>query len=372
MNIVIVGATGAVGQEMIRCLSELNFPLTKLRLVGSERSKGRVINTPFGEIEIELISDDLFRECDIALFSAGSDISREWRDRVVAANCLMIDNSSAFRREDGVPLVIPEINGATALKHNGVIANPNCTTAIAAMALWPLHLEFGLKRVIVSTYQATSGAGAKGMQELIDQTGEVLEKCDGDFSKVGDCDVIPQAFAHQIAFNIIPHIDSFEENGYTKEEMKVTWETRKIFGEPDLALSCTSVRIPTLRAHSESIVIETVKPVSPALAREGLANADGVELVDLPESNVYPMPMNATGKFDVEVGRIRRNLVFGDHGLEFFVSGDQLLRGAALNAVKIAELFVEKREAGVDRGAVGIQSASSVDIKGELTNKFLI
>ncbi len=365
MNIAIVGATGAVGQEMIKCLDELRFPVDRLRLITSERSQGRVIKTPFGETTCELATDEVFAESDIALFSAGSGISRDWRERVVAADCLMIDNSSAFRREANVPLVIPEINSEAANKHSGVIANPNCTTAIAAMALWPLHQEFGLKRVIVSTYQATSGAGAKGMQELIDQTGEVLEKCDGDFSKVADCDVTPDAFAHQIAFNIIPHIDSFEENGYTREEMKVTWETRKIFNEPELALSCTAVRIPTLRAHSESIVIETMRPVSPERAAEVLANAPGVELVDLPSSALYPMPMNATGKFDIEVGRIRQNLVFGEHGLEFFISGDQLLKGAALNAVQIAGLFVEGREArGIDGKTKATRSEGvSINVK---------
>lgn len=342
-NIVIVGATGAVGVEMIRCLKELDFPVGRLRLVSSERSAGRKIETPFGEIECELASDQVFEESDIALFSAGGDISKEWRERVLGANCLMIDNSSAFRYEDGVPLVVPEINAEVARAHNGVIANPNCTTAIAAMALWPLHKEFGLRRIIVSTYQATSGAGAKGMQELIDQTGEVLKQCAGDPMKVAECQVEASYFAHPIAFNIIPHIDSFQENGYTKEEMKVAWETRKIFGissEAELPISCTCVRIPTLRAHSESIVIECEKPVNVARAREVLEAAAGVEVVDEAAKNRYPMPLNSTGKFDVEVGRLRQNLVFGEHGLEFFVCGDQLLRGAALNAVEIAKLFV--------------------------------
>jgi aspartate-semialdehyde dehydrogenase len=329
-NIVIVGATGAVGKEMLTCLESLKFPLGKLRLVASERSAGKKVKTPWGEITIEVISEDVFKESDIALFSAGSGISKEWRERVVAANCLMIDNSSAFRYEEDVPLVVPAINEEAARKHKGVIANPNCTTAIAVMALWPLHQKFGLERVIVSTYQATSGAGAKGMQELLDQSKAVLagEK------------VEPKEFSHQIAFNLIPHIDVLQENGYTKEEMKVSWETGKIFGEPDLAISCTAVRIPTLRAHSESIVIETSKPISEEAAKEVLAAAPGVELVDDVEALEYPMPINASGKFDVEVGRIRQNLVFGQMGLEFFICGDQLLRGAALNAVEIAKLFI--------------------------------
>ncbi len=329
-KVVIVGATGAVGQEMIRCLYELDYPVESLRLVASERSAGKSAETKFGSIEIELISEKVFEESDVALFSAGSSLSREWKERVVSASCLMIDNSSAFRNVGDVPLVVPEINPGAASGHRGVIANPNCTTSIAAVALWPLHREFGLRRVIVSTYQATSGAGAAGMQELIDQTGEVMN---GGKSE-------PKAFAHQIAFNVIPHIDAFQENGYTKEEMKVTWETRKIFGDPDLQISCTAVRIPTLRAHSESIVIETDKEVAPEKARQILAEAPGVEVVDEISENVYPMPVNASGKFAVEVGRIRQNLVFGNNGLEFFISGDQLLKGAALNAVQIAKLFI--------------------------------
>lgn len=351
-NIVIVGATGAVGVEMINCLKALNFPVGRLRLVASERSLGKIVKTPFGNIACELISEKVFEESDIALFSAGGDMSKEWRDRVVKAGCLMIDNSSAFRYEPNVPLVIPAVNASAARKNPGVIANPNCTTAIAAMALWPLYKVFGLKKVIVSTYQATSGAGAKGMKELVDQTRAVFEGNNlGEKGieelldpenvrvKAGDS-ASAKFFAHQIAFNIIPHIDKFQENGYTKEEMKVAWETRKIFGDESIACSCTAVRIPTLRAHSESIVIETRETVSVEQAREVLQGADGVEVVDEVAKNRYPMPINAAGKFNVEVGRLRQSLIFGDRGLEFFVSGDQLLRGAALNAVEIAMLFV--------------------------------
>lgn len=329
-NIVIVGATGAVGKEMIQVLHELEFPIAKLHLTASERSAGKTMETPFGEITIELLTQELLEECDIALFSAGSNISKEWRQACVDANCLMIDNSSAFRYEEDVPLIVPEINPEAARAHNGVIANPNCTTAIAAVSLWPLHKNFGLKKVIISTYQATSGAGAAGMQELLEQTQQELN---GEATEA-------KAFAHKIAFNLIPHIDSFQENDYTKEEMKVAWETQKIFGEPELPVSCTAVRIPTLRAHSESIVLETEKAVTPEEARAVLVDAPGVDVIDNPENLEYPMPLNATGKFNVEVGRIRRNLVFGDHGLELFVCGDQLLKGAALNAVQIAQLFL--------------------------------
>lgn len=329
-NIVIVGATGAVGVEMMNCLEILKFPVGQLRLVASENSVGKIIDTPFGKITIEPISEKVFAKSDIALFSAGSDISKEWRERVVKNNCLMIDNSSAFRNEKDVPLVIPEINAATAQRHHGVISNPNCTTAIAAVALYPLYKNFGLKKIIISTYQATSGAGAKAMQELLDQTRDYLE----------GRTIHPEKFAHQIAFNLIPHIDSFQENGYTKEEMKVSWETKKIFNDQNIAISCTAVRIPTLRAHSENIVIETEQQIDPVSARKILEKSPGVKVTDDPANKIYPMPMNAATKFDVEVGRIRQNLVFGDHGLEFFVSGDQLLKGAALNAVQIAQLFL--------------------------------
>lgn len=329
-NVVVVGATGAVGQEILGCLKSLDFPILDLRLVASSRSAGTVVDTPFGMIEIEEISEDVFKESDIAIFAAGSEVSEKWREKVVGANCLMIDNSSAFRYEDDVPLVVPEINAEAAKTHHGVIANPNCTTAIAAVALWPLHKEFGLKKVIVSTYQATSGAGNAGMEELVHQTQQFL---------AGE-DLTVDTFSHQIAFNLIPHIDKFQENGYTKEEMKVNWEMNKIFGVEDLPVSCTAVRIPTLRAHSESIVIETEKPISVERAREVLSTAPGVELIDDVDDLKYPMPITASEKNDVEVGRIRQNLVFGENGLEFFVCGDQLLKGAALNAVQIAKLFI--------------------------------
>merc|ERR1711957_62260 len=246
----------------------------------------------------------------------------------------MGDNSSAWRYSDHVPLVVPEINGET-ISNGPLVANPNCTTAIGAMALWPLHQKYKLKKVIMSTYQAASGAGAEGMAELEDGLAAYVKE--GAVSK-------PEYFAHQLPFNVIPQIDVFQENLYTKEEMKVTWELQKIFGLPDdVKISCTAVRVPTLRAHSESIVIETELPIDPAEAREVLRNAAGVKVVDDPANLKYPMPLNVTGKYDVEVGRIRQSLTFGDHGIEFFLSGDQLLRGAALNAVFIAEQAVAAR-----------------------------
>mmetsp|Transcript_59911 Transcript_59911/g.167887 ORF Transcript_59911/g.167887 Transcript_59911/m.167887 type:complete len:273 (-) Transcript_59911:55-873(-) len=262
--------------------------------------------------------------------------STEWAPKISGGpkNTAVIDNSSAWRLDKNVPLVIPEINGGKN-SEAALIANPNCTTAIGAMVLWPLHQKYKLKNVIMSTYQAASGAGAAGMAELEDGLAAWVKE-----GKVPP----PKAFAHQLPFNVIPQIDAFQKNGYTKEEMKVTWELQKIFGLPDsVKVSCTAVRVPTLRAHSESIVIETELPVDPDEAREVLRKAPGVKVVDDPASLKYPLPLNATGEHDVEVGRIRRSLIYGDHGLELFLSGDQLLRGAALNAVLIAEQAVAAR-----------------------------
>lgn len=329
VKVAVVGVTGAVGAEMVAVLHDRKFPLTDLRLFASARSAGKTLETPFGSKTIEEFTVDSVAECDIALLAVSGDFSKEYAPQLAARGVTVIDNSSAFRYDDDKPLVVPEIN-PHAIGDSKIIANPNCTTAILVVALAPLHKEFGIKRVIVSTYQAASGAGAEGMKELEDETRNILQG--GTSSN--------KVFAHPLPFNVIPHIDKFQENGYTKEEMKVTWETRKIMGLPDLPVSCTAVRIPILRAHSEAATIETDKPVDVARARAVLADAPGVKLVDDTANNVYPMPLNASGKYDVEVGRIRKNLVFGDHGLDLFVSGDQLLKGAALNAVQIAECVV--------------------------------
>lgn len=325
----VIGATGAVGMEMVRVLHDRKFPVGELHLFASERSSGKKIATPFGEIEVELFSVEAAREMDFVFLAVSGDFATEFAPQIAAeGGAIVIDNSSAFRYDEKYPLVIPEINPQEA-KKSRLIANPNCTTAILAVALYPLHKNFGVKRAIVSTYQATSGAGAEGMAELENETKKYL---------AGE-PVKNEIFAHPIPFNLIPHIDKFQENGYTKEEMKVTWETRKIFGEPEFKLSCTAVRIPTFRAHSESCTIETEKPITPEAAREILRKAPGVKVVDDTAKLEYPMPLNATKKYDVEVGRIRASLVF-EHGLDFFVCGDQLLKGAALNAVQIAELLV--------------------------------
>uniref|UniRef100_A0AAV1URT2 aspartate-semialdehyde dehydrogenase n=1 Tax=Peronospora matthiolae TaxID=2874970 RepID=A0AAV1URT2_9STRA len=336
----ICGATGAVGIELISVLAARQFPVQELVLFASSRSAGTKVSTPFGDVTITLFSLAAAAKLDYVFLAVSGDFSLQYAKELAAVSNgpVVIDNSSAFRCDAAIPLVIPEINGHVLIPRRGqpppkLVANPNCTTAIAAMALWPLHCEFHIKKLIVSTYQAASGAGAAGMQELHD----------GAKAFLADEAVTCKVFSYPLPFNLIPHIDKFQGNGYTKEEMKVTWETRKIFDEPHLAVSCTAVRIPVMRAHSEALTIETVKPVDLARARELLAKADGVDLVDVPEELLYPMPKNATKKFNVEAGRLRKSLVFGDHGLELFVSGDQLLRGAALNAVLIAEFLENPR-----------------------------
>ncbi|KAL3674837.1 hypothetical protein V7S43_000763 [Phytophthora oleae] len=336
----ICGATGAVGIEIISVLAAHKFPVSQLVLFASSRSAGKKVDTPFGQVTISLFSVEKAAKLDYVFLAVSGDFSLQYAKELAAVpnGPVVIDNSSAFRRDPETPLVIPEINGHVLLTKDGqpqpkLIANPNCTTAIAAMALWPLHCEFGIKKLIVSTYQAASGAGAAGMEEL----------ADGAKAFLADEPVSNKVFSYPLPFNLIPHIDKFQENGYTKEEMKVTWETRKIFDEPNLAVSCTAARIPIMRAHSEALTIETVKPVNIVRAREILAKADGVDLVDEPEKLLYPMPKNATKKFNIEAGRLRKSLVFGEHGLELFVSGDQLLRGAALNAVLIAEFLENPR-----------------------------
>lgn len=331
-NIAIIGASGVVGQEVLNCLSQLSFPTDRARLTlfTSARSAGQSTSTPFGEMAYTEFSVEAAQAADIIFLCVDGDFARQHAHQLSAKGAVVIDQSSAFRYDDSVPLVVPEIN-ANAIGNAKLIANPNCTTAILAMALHPLYEAFGLKRVIVSTYQATSGGGLAAMNELEEQTKNYLA------GETVTCD----KFAHPIPFNLIPQIDAFQENGFTKEEMKVTWETQKIFAEPELKLSCTAVRIPTFRAHAESVTIETEKPVTPKAAQEILFKVEGLEVVDDTEKLLYPMPINCTEKFDVEVGRLRQSLVFDDHGLDFFVCGDQLLRGAALNAVKIAEKLID-------------------------------
>jgi aspartate-semialdehyde dehydrogenase len=334
MKLAIVGASGAVGHELLKVLEKSSLKFDSLALYASARSAGTKLPFKGGELEVQLMPSGAI-DADVILASAGGSISKAMAGKWVEGGSVVIDNSSAFRYEDDVPLIVPEINGdvleARDWSKGGIVANPNCTTAIAVMALDPLHRAFGIKRAIISTYQATSGAGAKGMRELEDQTRNALEG-----KPVGN-----DVFVHPIPFNVIPHIDSFQDNGYTKEEMKVVWETHKIMRAPQIRVSCTAVRIPTMRTHSEAITLELEKPATPEAARAILEKAPGVEVIDDPANKRYPMPLTASGKYDVEVGRIRSSLVF-DGGLELFVAGDQLLKGAALNAVQIAEYMQEK------------------------------
>ena len=331
LRVAVAGATGAVGLEMVKTLEKRNFPISELKLLASARSAGKTMKFKGEDVVIQEMTKKSFEDVDIALFSAGSSISKEYAEIFRGnKNSVMIDNSSCFRMDDDVPLVVPEVNAEDAFKHNGIIANPNCTTAIMCVAVYPLHKAKGLKRMVASTYQAASGGGAKAMQELIDQTADVLA------GKPAQVNVMAQ----RIAFNLFPHIDSFLDNGYTKEEMKMFNEARKIMHMPELMLSCSCVRVPVLRAHSESLNMEFEQDITPEEAREIIKNSPGVILCDDPANKVYPMPIDATAKYDVLVGRIRQDVSRNDKkGLEMFISGDQLLKGAALNAVQIAEVL---------------------------------
>jgi aspartate-semialdehyde dehydrogenase len=316
----------------LNVLEKSSLKYSELKLYASPKSAGKKIKFKNQTLTIEAMPEGKI-PADMILASAGGTISKNHAPKWVEGGAVVIDNSSSFRYEKDVPLVVPEVNGPAALKHKGIIANPNCTTAIAIVAVYPLHKEFKIKKMIVSTYQAASGAGQKGIDELLAHTKAHFEN-----KKVQN-----EIFAHPLPFNIIPHIDVFQENGYTKEEMKVVWETQKIMGDDSLKISCTAVRIPTLRAHSEAITMEFEKPLNMEKAREILKNSPGVEYIDDPNEKKYPMPMNAAHKFNVEVGRVRKNLAF-ENGLDIFVSGDQLLKGAALNAVQIAE-YLQKHGA---------------------------
>ena len=330
-SIGILGATGAVGQELIRLLHERNFPISDLRLLASARSAGKSISYEGRSWVIEEATEASFKDLDICIFSAGGSQSKAFAQAAVASGCIVVDNSSAFRNDPEVPLVVPEINPEAVEAHKGIIANPNCSTAIALMGLYPLHQAFGLKRFIASTYQAVSGSGAGGLIELEQQTrawakGETLQK---------------EVYPHQIAFNLIPHVDAFLEDGYTREEMKMLNEGRKILGLDGLEVTCTCVRVPVFRAHSISISAEFERPVSVEAAREAIVGFEGAELVDDPEQGRYPMPLEYSEVVPCGVGRIRRDRVF-DNGLALWVTGDQIWKGAALNAVQIAELLHER------------------------------
>ena len=333
-HVAIVGATGAVGAEMIRCLEERHFPVSQLTLLASARSAGKTLKFKGEDVVIKELTKDSFAGIDIALFSAGGDISRNFAAAAVAAGAVVVDNSSAFRQDDNVPLVVPEINAADVKNHKGIIANPNCTTAISLMALYPLHQAFGVTRIFASSYQAVSGTGAQAIEELAKQAREwASQNRAWDAAKL---DSKPTVYPHQIAFNAIPHVDSFLDSGYTKEEMKMENEGRKIMHHPGFRASVTCVRVPVFRAHSVAISAEFEKPITPEAAREVLAKAPGLDIIDDPKNKQYPLALDIAGRDTCAVGRIRKDCAL-DNGLAFWVVGDQLLKGAALNAVQIAE-----------------------------------
>jgi aspartate-semialdehyde dehydrogenase len=325
-HIAVVGATGAAGTELLRVLERRNFPVVSLRPIGSTRSVGKSIRFREEPIPVQELGNRSFDKIDIAFFSAGGDVSRNYVPMACQSDAIAIDKSSAFRMDPHVPLVIPEINAEDVRQNRGVIANPNCTTTVMLMALYPLHRVFGVRRVFATSFQAVSGSGARGIEELKRQ---VAAK---------DLQLPPELYPHPIAFNLLPHVDSFLENGYTKEEAKMQGEAQKIMHLPELRVSATCVRVPVYRAHSVAVSAEFERPVSVEQAREVLAKAPGLELVDEPQSNRYPMPLSVAGNDNCQVGRVRLDCAF-ENGLSFWVSGDQLLKGAALNAVQIAELL---------------------------------
>jgi len=332
-TVAVAGATGAVGQVMLQILAERHFPVKGLRPLASERSVGKLVEFRGEKLRVERLAAEAFRGVDLALFSAGASRSREFAPAAVASGAVVVDNSSAFRMEPDIPLVVPEVNGdaVAGYRARGIIANPNCTTIVMVMPLKPLHDYGRIRRVVASSYQAVSGAGAKAMEELRLQA---LAWGRGER-------MVAEAFPHQIAFNLIPHIDVFLEDGYTKEEMKLVHETRKILGDETIRVSPTTVRVPVFTAHSVSVNVETERKITAIKARELFAAAPGLKVEDEPEKKRYPMPLFVAGTDDCYVGRIREDPSL-ENGLNFWVVGDQLRKGAALNAVQIAELLIDR------------------------------
>ena len=331
LNVAILGATGAVGTEILTLLEQRSFPVKTLKLLASHRSAGTSLTFNGESLLVEALDESAFKGIDLVLASAGGAISQEWLPRAVAAGAIAVDNSSAFRMDPTVPLVIPEVNPAAAHQHQGIIANPNCTTILMALAVWPLHQVQPVKRLIIATYQSASGAGARAMEEVKQQAQAIL---------AGESPMA-EAFPYPLAFNLFPHNSPLNELGYCQEEMKMVNETRKIFNDPSLRISATCVRVPVLRAHSESINIEFHQPFAPTKAKAILSQAPGIKLVEDWTRNYFPMPMEASGQDDVLVGRIRQD-ISNDHALELWLSGDQIRKGAALNAVQIGELVTAK------------------------------
>src|SRR3954465_4305883 len=331
INVGIVGATGAVGQELLRLLHDRNFPMASLRLFASARSAGKVIECAGKKYTVEEAKPGVFGDVDVAFFAAGGSVTRALAPDAVKAGCLVIDKSSHYRMDPDVPLVIPEINPEGLRKHKGIIANPNCSTAVTLMALWPLHKAFGLKRYIAATYQSVSGTGAEAVVELENQ---VQAHAQGGT-------ITRKVYPYQIAFNVIPQVDSFGPNGYTGEETKMMLESRKIMGLPNLRVSTTTVRVPVVRAHSVAVNAEFERPVSVEAARAAVAAFEGAQLVDDPAKQAYPTPLDFSKKAKCGVGRIRIDTAL-DNGLALWVSGDNLWKGAALNALQNAELMVRE------------------------------
>ncbi len=336
-NVAILGATGAVGQEFLNLIEERNFPFAEMKLLASKRSAGKKIQFMGKEYTVEEATEDSFKGVEIALFAGGA-ASKTFAPAAVKAGAVVIDNSSAFRMDPEVPLVVPEVNPEAIAQHKGIIANPNCSTIIMVMALKPLYDVSKIKRIVVSTYQAVSGGGKEAMAELEEQVKAINE------GRPVEANILPGASLakhYQIAFNLIPQIDVFKENLYTKEEMKMIDETKKIMSDDSLRITATTIRVPVYRSHAESVNVEFEDEISVEKAREVLAAFPGVTLTDNPDEQVYPMPLETSGKNDVEVGRIRKDYSI-DHGLNFWVCGDQIRKGAALNALQIAEYMIEK------------------------------
>ncbi len=330
-NVAILGATGAVGTELLALLEERNFPLGKLKVLASERSAGKSVKFAGEDLIIEAVTESSFDDVDIVLASAGGSISKKWLPIATKAGAVSIDNSSAFRMNPEVPLIVPEVNPEAAANHKGIIANPNCTTILLSVAIYPLHQVQPIQRIVAATYQSASGAGARAMEEVKLQSQAILN------GEPAVAEVLP----YPLAFNLFPHNSPMTDNSYCEEEMKMVNETRKIFDDPEIRITATCVRVPVLRAHSEAINLEFAQPFSTDKAREILASASGVQLVEDFSKNYFPMPIEASGKDDVLVGRIRQDISH-PNALELWLCGDQIRKGAALNAVQIAELLIAK------------------------------
>jgi aspartate-semialdehyde dehydrogenase len=328
--VAVVGATGAVGNEMISILEERKFPVEILKLFASKRSEGKSLEFNGKPVAVEVLKEDVFQGIDIALFSAGGDRSRQFAPVAAKSGCVVVDNSSAWRMDPEVPLVVPEVNAHDLHHHKGIIANPNCSTIQMVVVLWPIHEKTRIKRVVVTTFQSVSGTGKKAMDELMQQTSDLLS------FKAIRTDVYP----HQIAFNCLPHIDTFMDDGYTKEELKMVNETKKILGDDAVQVTATTVRVPVFRGHSESLNIETEKKLSASETRALLAAAPGIVVYDAPDKNIYPLPVHAAGRDEVYVGRVREDDTIAN-GINLWITADNLRKGAALNAVQIAETLIE-------------------------------